>query len=48
MSDQIAMQANAFIIKSNHLQEQQWERNEVPLRELYSGARGRAFKVPKI
>jgi hypothetical protein len=37
-----------FRIEANHLQEQQWQRNQVPLMELYSGARGMEFHVPKL
>jgi len=38
---------NEYRIWANHLQEQQWERNKVPLMELFNGDRGPAFEVPK-
>lgn len=38
---------NEYRIWANHLQEQQWQRNQGPLIELYSGNRGPAFEVPK-
>lgn len=40
--------ANTYRIVANHLQEQQWGRNKVPLMELYGGFIGPAFSVPKI
>lgn len=40
--------ARTYRIEANHLQEQQWDRNKVPLEELYSGDLGPVFRVPKI
>lgn len=39
---------NQFRIEANHLQEQQWERNQDPLMRLFSGNVHPAFHVPKI